>query len=233
MGARYGILLEPLPNGISAIGVVNSSPDGAQWFWLNAPGSGMNESLGTVETAFSLVSSLKVSPDGRYLAVLSVGEGHPIIEVVDLLELLNRQQYTVLHAINPYPGVAYLEGWQGMELQIGSDMLLTHRDPVTNDVPEQFMLLGDEIFGLNVVTGVIRGVSEGAKSPAKHYARVLMDQQADEHSKTQALTGLLSLKEHDLTEEDFFKMLEQEDDPEHIIKLLEAIEQLRQKSVSP
>jgi hypothetical protein len=95
------------------------------------------------------------------------------------------------------------------------------------------MLLSDEIFGLNVVTGAIRGVSEGAQSPSKHYAGVLMDQQADEQSKMQALTGLLSLKQHDLTEEDFFNMLEQEDDPEHIIKLLEAIEQLRQKSASP
>ena len=230
-GAHYGILIESLGNGDSGLCVVNSS-DGAQWFWLNAPHSGMNEPLGTIDVAFFLVDSMKASPDGRYLAVMSVGEGHPVIEVVDLPQLLKQQQYTVLHSINPYPGVAYLERWQGTELHIASDMLLTHRDPVTGDVPENFMLAGDEIFGLNLVTGAIRGVSEGAKSPAQHYSRILMDPLANESSKMQALTGLLSLEQHELTVGDVFNIIEQEDDPERLIKLLELVEQLRQQSAT-
>ncbi len=228
-GAHYGILIEPLGSGNSGLCAINSS-DGPRWFWLNAPHSGMNEPLGTIEAAFFLVDSIKASPDGRYLAVMSVGEGHPIIEVVDLPQLLKQQQYTVLHSINPYPGVAYLEGWQGAELHIASDMLLTHRDPVTGDMPENFMLAGDEVFGLNVVTGAIRGVSEGAQSPAKHYSRILMDPLAGDSSKMQALTGLLSLEQHELSIEDLFKMIEQEENPERLIKLLEVVEQLRQQS---
>jgi len=230
-GAQYGILIEPLGNGDSGLCAVNSA-DGAQWFWLNAPHSGMNEPLGTIEAAFFLVDSIKASPDGRYLAVMSVGEGHPIIEVVDLPQLLRQRQYTVLHSINPYPGVAYLEVWQGAELHITSDMLLTHQDPVTGDVPENFMLAGDEVFALNVVTGAIRGVSEGAASPAKHYSGILTDPLADDGSKMQALTGLLSLENHELSIEDLFKIIEQEENPERLIKLLEVIEQLRQQSAT-
>ncbi len=228
-GVQHGILIEPFEDSDSGLCAVSSS-DGAHWFWLNARNSGMNESLGIFETAFHLVDSIKASPDGRYLAVMSVGEGHPIIEVVDLPQLLNQQQYTVLHSINPYPGVANIEGWQGAELQIASDILLTHRDPVTGDVPEKFMLVGDEVFGFNAATGAIRGVSEGAQSPAKHYARILTDPQADEGSKMQALTGLLNLEQNELTIEDIFKMIEQEDDPQRLIKLLDIVEQIRQKT---
>jgi len=230
-GIRYGVLLEPLSDGITAVCAVNTLDKGAQWFLLKAQGS-MNEFLGTIETAFYMVSSIKASPDDRYLAVLSVGEGHPLVEVIDLPQLLSQHQYTVLHTINPYPGVAYLKGWQGTELQIASDMLLTRRDPATGDVPEEFMLVDDEVFGLDVVTGVIRGVSEGAKNPAKNYSRILMDHQADESKKAQALTGLLGLEQHDLAVEELFKIIEHEDDAERIIKLLEIVEELRQQAAS-
>ena len=98
--ADYGVIVEPLPSltGVkTALCVINTQNEGAQWFVL---GGGINKHLGGIEAAFYIVSSVSVSPDGQYAAVVSVGEGHPILEAIDVRKLLDQNTYTVLHSIN-------------------------------------------------------------------------------------------------------------------------------------
>lgn len=152
-----------------------------------------------------------------------------MLEAIDLRKLLNQNTYTVLHSINPYPGIIQFEGWEGAELHVASDMLLTGRDPQTGDIPEDLMLATDEVFALNVLTGMVRGVSEGAQNPAKHYANVLMSPQTTDSEKGLAVSGLLQLETIELTVDDLMKILEQERNSERILKLLEAVEKVRQQ----
>ena len=100
--------------------------------------------LGCGLAAFHAVGALAPSPDGRWLGVVSVGEGHPILEVVDLKSLLAGQGYQVLTSINPYPGTINLQGWTDSALLVTSDMPLTElplaegeSDPASRMLPSQ------------------------------------------------------------------------------------------------
>lgn len=72
-------------------------------------------------TALHQIDQVIPSADGRWLAVLSVGEGHPWLEIVDL-PALRRGDYRAACSINPYPGVMSLDAWLGGALRIGSDV---------------------------------------------------------------------------------------------------------------
>lgn len=85
--------------------------------------------LGCALSAMVQAADLSVSPDRRWLAVVSVGEGHPFLEVVDLQALLAGQGYKALTTINPYPGTINLEGWTGTALLVTSDMPLPDLSP--------------------------------------------------------------------------------------------------------
>ena len=233
-----GMVLEPLkyvsnqnePVEVNAtLCVINTSNEGPQWFLLSSDVLGMNERLGFFSAALMLITEIKASADGKYLAVLSVGEGHPMLEVIDLSKLFQKKSYTVLHTIDPYPGFVNIRSWEGTQLQIDSDVLLTRRDKKTGRVPPELTLSASEIFVLNVLTGEISGVSEGAKNPSEHYSRVLMDQKASETEKDAALSILLTLNPDEKTISYLLNVLEQEKDPKRILKLLDEISKLRGK----
>ncbi len=211
----------------SALCVINTSNEGPQWFLLNADYGSSNIRIGSISTVLMLIADINASPDGKFLAVISVGEGHPILEVVNLPLLLQEKQYNVLYEIDPYPGVIEIRTWEGGWLHVGSDVLLTHRDRSTGRVPAELTLSGPEIFGLNVLTGEIIGVSEGAKNPVKHYTNVLLDLNADDAEKDAALSRILAMSSEDLTVMQLLEILEQETDPQRINKLLDQINKLR------
>lgn len=222
-----GLVLAPLDPSTTLCVISNMAEDEPQWFLLKTDG---NTWFGSLEAAFNQIVAMKASTDGRFLAVLSVGEGHPLLEVIDLRKLLSEQQYTVLHEIDPYPGVIAIQEWQGNDLHVNCDMLLTRRDPKTGRVPSEWMLTASEVFAMNVLTGQISGISEGAKNPAQHYAKILLDQSANDTQKDQALANVLSLNAGDLPIAELMKMLEHEQDPKRILKILEEIEKLRGKT---
>jgi hypothetical protein len=223
-----GVVLESLELN-EILCVINTSNEGSQWFLLNSDGRRMNERIGSISAALELITDIKAAPDGKYAAILSVGEGHPILEVIDLSKLLQEKTYTVLHKIDPYPGVIEIHSWDGARLQVSSDMLLTYRDKTDGRVPEDFRLSWQETFALNVLTGEISGVSDGAKNPAEHYSRVLMDQQTSEAEKDAALSKLLASGSDDMAISFLLKILEKEQNPKRIIRLLEEIDKLRKK----
>jgi hypothetical protein len=80
--------------------------------------------LGCALSALHDVAQLAASPDHRWLAVVSVGEGHPWLEVVDLRRLLDGRGYEALTEVDPYPGTVLLVGWSADGLRVESDMPL-------------------------------------------------------------------------------------------------------------
>jgi hypothetical protein len=70
-----------------------SSTDPAETCWTLACSTKPSESLGCGVTAMSQVAEFAVSPDARWLAVVSMGEGHPWLEVVPLKPLLRQHRY--------------------------------------------------------------------------------------------------------------------------------------------
>lgn len=231
-----GVLFEPLQNVSrnnqrladgATLCVINTQNEGPQWFLLNTQGIGINEQLGFISASLGLINSIKASPDGRYLAVVSIGEGHPMLEVIDLPQLLQTKSYRVLQSVDPYPGSIEIQEWKGSQLYIQSDMLLTERDAQTRRVPSEYALSWQETFALNVVSGGITGISEGAKNPFEHYTQILLNQQASELEKDVALAKLFSLDHGELTLAIIVKLLEHEQDPKRINKLLDHLSKLR------
>lgn len=99
-----------------------SAPETGGW-QLRCPGAA-DRPLGDGLSAMYQVAQLLPSPDHRWLAVVSVGEGHPILEIVDAQKLLLDQEYKVVHEINPYPGTLSADRWEGDALRISSDVAL-------------------------------------------------------------------------------------------------------------
>lgn len=113
--------------------------------------------LGCGLAAFHAVGALAPSPDGRWLGVISVGEGHPILEVVDLESLLAGQGYQVLTSINPYPGTINLQGWTDSALLVTSDMPLPELPLAEGDSdPASRMLPSQQVFALEPGTWKVR-----------------------------------------------------------------------------
>ena len=151
-----------------------------------------------------------------------------MLEIVDLSRFLRTQSFQVLQKIDPYPGNISIESWNGSQLHISSNMLLTHRDKATGRTSPDMALTWQETFALNVLTGEISGVSDGAKNPAEHYAQVLLDQNATESEKDVALAKLLSLHSGELSLAELVKVLDREQDPKRMNKLLDEINRLRE-----
>jgi hypothetical protein len=82
---------------------------------------------------------------------------------------------------------------------------------------------------LNPATGRISGVSEGAINPAEHYAKVLLDPSAGAAEKDRALVKLLSTQPGQIDMNLLLEILEKEQDPKRMNKLLDEINALREK----
>ncbi len=146
-----GVMFYPIGNDEIIMTIRTQEEADTFWFLLNAYG---NKKLGTNLSSLIEVVHLLSSPDGKYLAVLSVGEGHPILEVVNLEKLRTEYVYQVLHEINPYPGVINIDHWEGSTLILESDipLHLKKEDRETNPDP---LLPSPQLFLLNITTGTI------------------------------------------------------------------------------
>ena len=101
------------------------------------------ESLKNVpETSLGHVWQLAASPGDTYLAVLSEGEGHPMVDLFDLGEVLDTrdsdddQAVKPLLIIDPYPGGVWIIRWRNDSvLEIRSDAPLDRLDKAERRVP--------------------------------------------------------------------------------------------------
>jgi hypothetical protein len=69
------------------------------------------------------------------LAVLSVGEGHPVLEIVLLRALLEQGTYRARCTFNPFPGSIQVKQWEGGFLLVEADIDLsaTNKGSMTSE----------------------------------------------------------------------------------------------------
>jgi hypothetical protein len=136
--------------------VINSHDENGEngTYWFILAGLTGNRKIGANLSALMEVSELLVSPQGNYLAVLSVGEGHPFLEIIDLKKLRQDNRCVVLHSIDPYPGSVWVKRWESTRLILGSTVPLTLRKKDgSGRVDPALILPGEEEFSFDMESG--------------------------------------------------------------------------------
>ena len=142
--------------------------------WLLRRGDQANEEhIALIIAGMGAVYDIKASPSGRYLAILSIGEGAQMLEVVDLPLLLMEKKYKVLRTIDPFPGGVAIERWDGDKLVITSGALLTYIGEDGRVPHPSLGWMSPQKYALSVESGGIEALSEGAKNPVDYFIRKL------------------------------------------------------------
>jgi hypothetical protein len=139
---------------------------------LKKPGT-KEELIATDVSKLTQIDDIKVSPDGKYLAVRSkdIFGSMQILEVIDLPVLLERKKYKVLQTIDPFPEGIEIEKWDGDKLIVKSSVLLT-RIGKDGRIPDEVLArMQIQKYSLSMPDGKIEGLSEGAKNPAAYFLK--------------------------------------------------------------
>lgn len=165
------------------------------------------------------VTDIKPSPNNKYLAIVSVGEGHPILDVVDLQALLLNQECKAITSINPYPGIINIDRWKEDKLVVTSSVLLTHK--IDEQYPIDFSITSEEKFLVSPENQEIKALSANAKNPSAYFIKLLSDKENKNYA-IDALGLLKSKKAIPILQ----NMLSKETDPETVEKLNESIKKI-------
>jgi hypothetical protein len=167
--ADRGLFLAPVGDGEQLCVVMTA--DENRWYVLRE--HGWSQYLGSNHAAMSVVRQLAPSPDGTWLAVLSTGEGHPFIEVVDLPRLIADGSYTVAYSISTHPnGVVWINRWEGDCLIVDSTGLLSRQgDGYQSSMG--FELEHGAEYSLDVRSGTLAWASAYAPDPVRAFAQQL------------------------------------------------------------
>lgn len=166
--------------------IVNTEEGETEWFVLAPSG---NRKIPESPSSLAYVSEIKPSLDNRFLAIISVGEGHPILDIIDLPKLLTENEPRTITTVNPYPGTINVERWSGNRLIVKSDALLTRK------VKEEHFLTfqEQELFSVNASSGAITPLSINAKNPVSYFIRQLADKKS--YTRVEAADSLARLKD--------------------------------------
>ncbi|MEW6210445.1 MAG: hypothetical protein AB1631_18905 [Acidobacteriota bacterium] len=166
--------------------IVNAEEGETEWFIITPSG---NRKMRESPSSLAYVSEIKPSPDRRFLAIISVGEGHPILDLVDLTKLLTENETRTIASVNPYPGTINMVRWSGDRLIVTSDALLTRKDE-----EEPFLtFFQQESFSVNAASGAIAPLSMNAKNPVGYFTGRLADKES--YSRAEAARALARLKD--------------------------------------
>lgn len=88
--------------------------------WLLQINQQASRSVIEPATAMWQIAEMQAQASGPYLAIVSVGEGHPILEVF-LLADIEHGQAQPIYEFNPYPGWLTVRGWEKEQLIIESN----------------------------------------------------------------------------------------------------------------
>ena len=132
--------------------------------WTLVSRQGKEKRLGDHPAAMNAIHQLSASPDGRFLAVLSAGEGHPVLEISPLAPLLQGHDLAPRITLNPYPQGITVRGWERDGLRVATPVLLTRagRDgfvPIVLDLEE------DQDFLVDPTRRQVSALSERARHP--------------------------------------------------------------------
>jgi hypothetical protein len=112
-----------------AVVVIADDQRGLLWYHATA-NQNLDAMINPPEPSLERIEQLSVSDDDRWLAVISVGEGHPVVDVFDLRAVLTTPQNAepqplkAIAAINPYPGRVSIDSWKDGVLRLRSDVNL-------------------------------------------------------------------------------------------------------------
>ena len=105
-----------------------------EWF-LVEQGEDLSKVSG-MNTEFRM-SDFSFSPSGRYIAVNSSGEGHPLLQIYAAEHLLDQATVVPLAGWNGYPGWGSDKGWQGENLLLESNVPLDQDYDQSVDYPDE------------------------------------------------------------------------------------------------
>jgi len=155
-----GVMIHDIGNNDILCVINTRDENGAHWFIIKEFAD--NHHLGYNLSQLNVVDQLLVSPDGKYLGVRSVGEGHTMVEIVDLQKLRSENKYETLHIIDPYPGTIGMEKWEGPRLAVSCDVPLMLRKK-DGRVDPNLVLSELKTFSINAVDGVVESIDFDAK----------------------------------------------------------------------
>jgi hypothetical protein len=205
--------------------VINPYMSEAQWYLVTDYGRVMV--LEPPPLSMREVRQIAVSEDGKLLAVVSVGEGHPILEVLDLRRVLaGEPDSSVLGGVDPYPGWVCINHWREGRLRVTSDMMLTFIRAEGGRVPMFLEVWPAEEFSLDPETGEILPLGPGGRDPARYYRERLSSQFDD--VRWPATEALVYLGAYEALPE-LRAMRDEVEDPELREDLSSKIEELERK----
>ena len=145
--------------------------DEAQWFLFSDYD---NKKLLISPNSMSQISQVILSDEKHLLAVLSVGEGHPLLDLVSISALLSAtpetaKQFQPELTINPYPGNINIVSWDDCGLLIETDRLLSYKEHQSYP----FHLAESTQYCIEAKTYNIVPISERAIHPAAFYIKTL------------------------------------------------------------
>jgi len=147
-----GSLTVRLP-GRRTLDISGSEREGAQW--LLRQGDRARPLPPPPVTLFP--TATLPSPDGRYLAVLSVGEGHPVLDILDLDRVVQGTHGDrSLFFVDPYPGSIELLSWEGSRLKVASDRPLAAGLDASGRAPGVDVSPEPSRYWIDMATGEIR-----------------------------------------------------------------------------
>lgn len=107
----------PLPGSNQRL-CVNSMP-GQKPQWSLVPGAQLR-----IPMSGSRLYDFTISPTGRWLALITADEGHPVFDLIDLGTTPGSSKIRKTVSIDPYPGSLWFGEWDGDRLALGSSVPL-------------------------------------------------------------------------------------------------------------
>lgn len=133
-----GLLCDSL-NQTDKLCILNLQQGESQWFLIKATDG--NQLLTPHPASMSQVTDFLIAPSKQWLAILSVGEGHPIVDIVELTEFLHNREPKTLISINPFPGTIHLVKWQQHQLIVTSDRRINQKNEELNQVKKFYVAI--------------------------------------------------------------------------------------------
>jgi hypothetical protein len=185
---KRGMILEKIRNN-EWICVINADQGKAWYLILGAYEK--NIDLGRDFGALPVIERILVSPDKKFAAVYSSGEGHPFIEIVEV-KALRQKQYKVVAEADPYPGVAWPLQWKASRLILASDMILSMPKNREGRVDPGLELPKTMKFALDPLSGRITPFDFDLKKAQRMFFAQLFGQ--DPSQRGTAILALKALK---------------------------------------
>lgn len=148
-------------NGNPGRGISVTTDSYGESAWFETRNGRPVRPIGSIpETSARSVWQAAISPGDDYLAVLSVDEGHPAVDIFQMAPIFSHakdpEKLPPLLSIDPYPGTIRIQGWQGDTiLVVESDVPLNLLDKNTGRMSIEEPWSRPRNFLWNVSSGII------------------------------------------------------------------------------